>query len=132
MNSLDQPALCLACSNVAKKTMLQTPVPKNVHDIITSEEIEECVIGYCESANSQAHLLVEVGEDANIVISAIDYSATFHAIPPMRDNQRWLSEARQTLLLLARPSMTGFEPSDHQFFDEILKGISESKKLSNE
>ncbi len=128
MESLDKAALRSVCIDVAKTTMWQTPHPKNVRDIITSDEIEECVGRYFEIAIDKADLLVAAGEDPNLVICAIDYLSTFYAIPPMRDDQHWFREALSALLVLARPSITGFQPSNHPFLDEIMRGIAEAKK----
>jgi hypothetical protein len=130
MLPLDKAALRAVCLEVAKTTMWQTPHPKNVRDIITSDEIEECVCGYFESATGQADLLVAAGEDPNLVICAVDYLATFYAIPPMRDDQHWFHEALSAILVLARPRITGLQPSSHPFLDEILQGIAEAKKGS--
>ena len=108
--------------------MWQTPAPQNVGDIISSDEIESTISGYCESAAREAELLAQAGEDPNLVISAVDYLACYHALPPMRDDQRWFREALFTLLVLARPSITGAEPSDHPFLEEILKGVAEARQ----
>ena len=128
MTGLDHVALRRVCEEVAKSTMWQTPAPRNLGDIISSDEIEETIRGYFESASREAELLAQAGEDPNIVISAVDYLACYHAIPPMRDDQRWFREALFTLLVLARPSITGGEPSDHPFLDEVLRGVAEARR----
>ena len=128
MTGLDKAALRRVCEEVAKSTMWQTPAPQNVGDIISSDEIESTISGYCESAAREAELLAQAGEDPNLVISAVDYLACYHALPPMRDDQRWFREALFTLLVLARPSITGAEPSDHPFLEEILKGVAEARQ----
>jgi hypothetical protein len=108
--------------------MWVTPRPHGMDDIITTSEIEAVVDAYYESAKREAWLLSQSKEDPNLVLSAIDYLAAFHAIPPMRDDRRWFSEALHTLIVLARPSISGAEPSDHPFLDEIFQGLAESKR----
>ncbi len=128
MPKLDTKELRKACEAVAQNTMWVTPRPRGMEDIITTSEIKAVIDAYCESAKKEAWLLSEAQEDPNLVLSAIDYLATFHAIPPMRDDHRWFSEALHTLIVLARPSITGADPSDHPFLDEILQGLAEAKR----
>jgi hypothetical protein len=125
---LNTKALWKGCQAVAASTMWVTPRPQGIEDIITTSEIKAVVDAYYESAKREAWLLEEAQEDPNLVLSAINYLAAFHAIPPMRDDHRWFSEALHTLLVLARPSITGADPSDHPFLDEILQGLAESKR----
>ena len=132
MTKLNTKALRKACEAVARNTMWVTPNPRDMDDIITSTEIEEVIVGYCEAARRVAWQLSEAKEDPNLVLSAIDYLASFHAIPPMRDDRRWFAEALYTLVVLARPSITGADPSDHPFLDEIFQGLAESKRKKPE
>ncbi len=128
MRPLDQKALRRACEEVAAHTMWQTPVPRTVEDIISSDEIEEAVQGYFRCAVHHARLLADAGEDPNLVTSAVCYLANTQALPPMRGDMLWFRESLFTLLLLARPSISGMEPSDHPFLDEILRGVAEAKQ----
>jgi len=128
MPKLNIKALRKACDAVAENTMWVPPHPRSMDDIITTSEIKTVIDAYYETAKQEAWLLSEAGEDPNLVLSAIDYLATFHAIPPMRDDRRWFHGALHTLVVLARPSITGAEPSDHPFLDKILQGLAESKR----
>ena len=127
MNPLDTDALYKVCEEVARTTMWVTPAPHSLQDIITSEEIKATIAGYFEGAVREAEFLTAAGEDPNLVISAIDYLAAHHAIAPMQDDQGWLREALHTVLVMARPAITGAEPSNHAFLDEVLQGIAEAK-----
>ncbi len=104
------------------------PNPHSMDDIITTTDIKAVVDAYYESAKQEVWFLSEAKEDPNLVLLAVDYLSKFHAIPPMRDDRRWFSEALHTLIVLARPSITGAEPSDHPFLNEILQGLAESKR----
>ena len=124
---MDEKALRKACEAIAEQTMRNTPEPHKIEDVITSEEVEAVVATYCDIGRQQAAMLEHGGEDPALVLVAIDYLSR-HAIPPMRDDSRWFRESLHTLLVLARPTITGLEATDHPFLEELLQGIAEAKR----
>lgn len=132
MESLDVNKLEQVCRSVAKITMWQTPKPSTMEDIITADDVDQVVSNYMQIAKFLSDSLKEIGEDPNIVVIAVDFLALTKADAAMRSDGEWFYESLFALLLLARPEITGFEPVNHPFLDEVLKGVEQAKsyKLS--
>lgn len=89
MKSLDLQALREACRTVVKATLWQTPEPRDISDIIDSDQIERTVEAYYLEAEQRANELAECGNDPNFMTRAVLYLAHEHAIPPMKEDTRW-------------------------------------------
>lgn len=103
MKSLDLEALREACRTVAKATLWQTPRPRDISDIIDSDQIERTFQAYYVEAEQRANELAEAGHDPNFVTRAVLYLAHEHAIPPMKEDTRWFQEALEVLVRLISP-----------------------------
>ena len=80
MPDLDHKALEEACRAVAANTMWNHDEPRDLADIITTEEIEKVVAEYMKIAVGIADCVQEVDGDPNLVTRTIDYMAHQHAI----------------------------------------------------
>lgn len=103
MRTLDIKALHDACRTVAKSTLWQTPEPRDISDIIDSDQIEGTVQAYYAEAEHRAVELADNGHDPNFVTRAVLYLAREHAIPPMKEDTRWFQEALDVLVRLIAP-----------------------------
>ena len=124
MPVLDRKALEEACRRVSENTMWIHPKPKDMSDIITTEEIKAVVSRYFEIAVEVAESVKDAGGDPNLVVRAVDYMAVQHAMPPLRDDVRWFQECLDSIALLACPELTGAQASYHPFHDDILYGVA--------
>jgi hypothetical protein len=127
MPALNRKALEKACRRVADNTMWNTPNPKGMSDIITSEEVEDVVARYFKCASETANCVREVGGDPNLVVRAVDYLAGL-AIPPIKDDMRWFRESLSTIAELAHPEVTGGEAAYHPIHDDILFAIARGRR----
>ena len=103
MKSLDLEALREACRMVAKATLWQTPEPRDISEIIDTDQIERTVEAYYLGAEQRANELAEDGHDPNFVTRAVLYLAHEHAIPPMKEDTRWFQEALDVFVRLISP-----------------------------
>ena len=114
--TLDTKALLNACYETALQTMWGRQ-PGDA-DAITALANE-----FSRIAEEHGDFLIERNRDPNIIVRAVRYLATCHAMPPMRDDTAWFSDMLTAMIELACPDTHVFR--EHEpFFCDIEQGIA--------
>ena len=117
--------LYAACDKAARAVLWQTPEPKNLADIVDTDQISRLTQRFYKIAESYFELL-ETDYDVNLIARAVLYLTDIHAIPPMSEDTRWFEERLEALLELAHPNTIPTAQAA-RFFDDIEEGIRIAK-----
>lgn len=109
-----------ACYEVAKETMFEMK-PINV------KEIENLAMIFYTEANEFREFINEQKCDPRLLIRAVSYIAHTHAHPSSRRDSAWFRDQLMVLIEMACPNVIQTKDSA-KFFEDVLKGISLSKK----
>ena len=120
--TLNERKLEAACKQVVLATLWQSPNPRCLDDIITSEQRDSTLSAYVDVAKDQARYLPKYDEDPNVVTRAVRYLAHEHAIPPMKDNVEWFRDSLEVLIRLVLPNAEA-TPEAAAFMHDLRRGI---------
>lgn len=126
-NNLNKDALFEACKKVASQTLWQTPNPRDISDIIDSDQINKTTQEYFKEALKYVDFIVEQKQDPNLIIRAILYLSQSHAIPPMKKDLVWFENMLEVLIELACPNVEHLKETS-QFLYDIEKSIKKTLK----
>ena len=116
---LDRVALQAACYELARSIRWKdTPV-----DEVLARGMVDL---YVKEATHHEQYLEGRGRDPNFIVHAVRYLAHVHAIPPLEGNFSWFTDSLDILVELACPN-SGVSEAQRPFFEELAKGIAESR-----
>lgn len=113
---LNRDELRAVCFEVARETMHEKrPVDVGL--------IQDLADQFFRGAADYEDFVAGQNRDPNLIIRAVRYLLSRHAIPPMRDDTRWFGDMLDALLELACPN-TIADPEDDAFFRDIETGLA--------
>ncbi|MEJ1385795.1 MAG: hypothetical protein RPV21_15710 [Candidatus Sedimenticola sp. (ex Thyasira tokunagai)] len=112
----DKAKLKEACYLVARTTMWDRKP-------VDTDDIESHAEKLFKEALLQYDLVSELGGSIPMVTRAVHYLEQAHAIPPMKNDIYWFSDALRTLLEVACPN-SGLKGQAREFLLDMENGIS--------
>jgi hypothetical protein len=124
---LDKKDLLNACREVAKSTLWQNEKPRDLSDIVDTEQIANTINAYYEEAPFHLEFITDQGRDQNLITRAVYYMARAHAIPPMKDDINWFKDTLSTLIEMACPNIVHTRNSA-KFLEDVEEGIKDIRE----